>query len=57
MNKKMIRDIKAKYGVCCSVYGTPDDYLIDMKGFAIDNAAMASFAPVTSFVGDVLYYE
>ncbi len=45
VGKMVVEMIKEEYGVDYYSYGTPDDYLNDMKNAGIDKAVMVSFAP------------
>lgn len=45
VGKMVVEMIKEKYGVDYYSYGTPDDYLNDMKSAGIDMAVIVSFAP------------
>lgn len=45
VGKMVVEMIKEKYGVDYYSYGTPEDYLEDMKKANIDKAVMVSFAP------------
>lgn len=45
VGKMVVEMIKEEHGVDYYSYGTPDDYLNDMKNAGIDKAVMVSFAP------------
>lgn len=45
VGKMVVEMIKEQYGVGYYSYGTPEDYLQDMKNSGIDKAVMVSFAP------------
>lgn len=45
VGKMVVEMIKEKHGVGYYSYGTPDDYLKDMKAANIDKAVIVSFAP------------
>lgn len=45
VGQMVVEMIKEEYGVDYYSYGTPDDYLNDMKNAGIDKAVMVSFAP------------
>lgn len=45
VGKMVVEMIKENYGVDYYSYGTPEDYLGDMKKSGIDKAVMVSFAP------------
>lgn len=45
VGKTVVENIKAESGVGYYSYGTPDEYLVDMKKSRIDNAVILSFSP------------
>jgi len=45
VGKMVVEMIREKYGIDYYSYGTPEDYLKDMKAAGIDKAVMVSFAP------------